>query len=66
MTTHPNTHAITVTHLDHVATIVLERPPHNFVDAEVICQLADELDDDLAKPDRHTKSRAAFLYRPAH
>jgi len=43
MTTHPNTHAITVTHLDHVATIALERPPHNFVDAEVICQLADEL-----------------------
>jgi len=57
MTTHPNTPAITVTHLDHVATIVLERPPHNFVDAEVICQLADELE----ALDRNANCRAVVL-----
>jgi enoyl-CoA hydratase/carnithine racemase len=39
-----DTNAITITHTDHVATIVLERPPHNFVDADVIRELADQLE----------------------
>jgi enoyl-CoA hydratase/carnithine racemase len=39
-----NTNAITVTLTDHVATLILERPPHNFVDADVIRELADQLE----------------------
>jgi len=39
-----NTTAITVSLSDHVATLTLERPPHNFVDAALICALADQLE----------------------
>jgi enoyl-CoA hydratase/carnithine racemase len=35
---------ITVSHTGNVATIVLERPPHNFVDADVMRELADQLE----------------------
>lgn len=38
------TNSITITHADHVATIILERAPHNFVDANVICELANQLE----------------------
>ena len=57
MTTNTNTNAITVTHMDHVATIILERPPHNFVDADVIRELADQLE----ALDRNENCRAVVL-----
>lgn len=35
---------ITVTHTGHVATVLLDCPPHNYVNADVVRELADALD----------------------
>jgi enoyl-CoA hydratase/carnithine racemase len=57
MTTNANANAITVTHIDHVAIIILEHPPHNFVDADVVRELADQLE----ALDRNENCRAVVL-----